>query len=61
MISCPICEEEVLLSRVSFDRHLNIEPHVIELINELFPHWVKGDGTSPRSLRFFRSMLMWQF
>ena len=58
---CPICEEEVFLKLISFDRHLSIEPHVIDLINELFPHWVDRDGTSPRSVRFYRSMLGRQF
>ena len=60
MFCCPICEEEVELSLHSFERHLNIEPHVIDLINELFPHWVDVDGTSPRSVQLYRSILKHQ-
>lgn len=57
MILCPICDEEVALSPVSFERHLSIEPHVIDLINEVFPDWVHRDGTSPQAVLFYRSML----
>ena len=57
LLVCPVCEEEVGLNLSSFDRHLSIEPHVIDLINELFPRWIEGDGTSPRSVHFYRSML----
>lgn len=60
MLLCPICREEVSLNVHSFDRHLSIEPHVIDLINELFPTWMKEDGTSPRSILFYRSMLKQQ-
>ena len=60
MLLCPICDQEIGLNLSSFDKHLGIEPHVIDLINELFPHWVEGDGTSPRSVRFYRSMLKQQ-
>ena len=58
---CPICEERVALTPRSLERHLNIEPHVIGLIEELYPHWVNQDGTSPRSVKFYRGMLRQQW
>lgn len=57
MVHCPICLEKFALSPTALERHLDIEPHVIDLICELFPSWIQNDHTSPQALAFYREIL----
>ncbi|MFH1857720.1 MAG: hypothetical protein ABH845_02285, partial [Candidatus Omnitrophota bacterium] len=57
LILCPICHEDVPLRPVALERHLDVEPHVIDLICEIHPEWMENSHPGPKALAFYRTML----
>lgn len=52
---CPVCEREVDDAIIPF--HKNVERQILETIRRHHPRWIEPDGSSPKSVDFYKALV----